>query len=310
MGKYLAILAPCVLSACVSTQQLAPPATGTPAGAPNSRKAQGQLLYVADTLSGEKVAIYKQKGQSQSPIGNLSTGIGEPYGLWVDAHDNLWVANSNGETDSTILRFPPGQTNPDIYLPDDYWNVNWIWVAPHNTVYVVNIGYYADSVIYKYDAPRVTPKVIRDPHFSFMWAVVGDTKGDLFASGLYKKSGLGGIDERFAKATRWHETGITLSAPGGLAFDGSGNLVASDPYAGIETFAPGQTTPSNTISCTAECFSFSFNHKGDRIWIDELDNDNGSIEERAYPSGTLLDTLPQPYGSMPYSVAAAPDLYP
>jgi hypothetical protein len=319
MGKHFAIFVTCALTACVSSQPETPPLepagqTLTRLAAPpttrESAHGQEQLLYVADTLSGEKVAIYKQKGYDQQPIGNLTTGIGEPYGLWVDTHRNIWVANSNSEVNSTILRFAPGATSPDLYLPDDYWNVIWIWVDRHDVVYVSNMGYYGNSVIYKYDAPRVTPKVIMDRHFSFMWGVVGDAKGDLFASGLYENTGIGGVDERPAGSRGWRRTGITLGAPGGLAFDHSGNLVASNSNGAIETFPPGQTSPSNTINCTAQCFSFSFNDKGDRIWIDELDDENGTVEERAYPSGKLLDTLAQPYGSMPFSVAASPDLYP
>jgi hypothetical protein len=306
-----------VLASCASPQ-LTPPAAGSlgramPVGLP-SRSTHGTdaLLYVADTTSNDDVVIYDQKGTNQEPLGDITDHLFLAYGLWVDTYGNLWVANVNYELESTIVRFPKGSSESDLIIADPNYNVTWVWVATDGKVYVVDDDYYGNSRLVKYDPPLyATPTFIKDPHVTFIWSVVGDAHGDLFVSGYSPKTGFGEIDERAAHSTHWRNTHIPLGAPGGLAFDRSGNLVASDTLHGvIETFPSGQTSPSNSIACSEECFSFAFNHRGDRLWIDEQYESNGTIDEVAYPSGTQIDSLPQPQGSLPSSVAASPDLYP
>jgi sugar lactone lactonase YvrE len=278
--------------------------------APEVRHANEQLVYVAETIA-NRVVIYEQRGHYQMPVGAISTDITFPVAVWVDTHRNLWVANTNSELESTILRFPQGSKKPDLILNDANWNVLAVWVALDGTVYVVNADYSGNCEIVKYPPGKTTSIVIGDKRLAYLTtAVVGDGKGDLFASG-FGQSGVGEVDERPAKSKRWQNTGIKLNEPGGLAFDRAGNLVVSDIGSDvIETFSPGKTTPTNTIACSSQCTSLAFNHAGDRVWVDEAGDESAIIDERTYPSGTLIDRLLPPQGSSPEGVAVTPDLYP
>ena len=103
-------------------------------GVRNSRE---PLLYVADAYDND-IVIYEQRGRDQQPIGKITTDLTFPSGVWVDTHRDLWVANVNTETESTILRFPQGSTTPDLTLKDPNWNAAGVWVSREGDVYVVN----------------------------------------------------------------------------------------------------------------------------------------------------------------------------
>lgn len=266
------------------------------------------LLYVADTMH-NAVIIYREEGLHQKPIGKLTQDITFPNGLWVDTQRNLWVANTS-PYGSTILRFPQGAIAPDLVLKDANWQAFYVWVNTKGDVFVVNCPTSGNCVVAVYPPGLQTPVTIGDPNLSDITAVVEDTKGDLFDAGI-AITGHAQIDERQAGGQGWKNTGIPLYSPGALGFDARGNLVLSDTSTNvIETFPPGQTKASNTISCSLICISFAFNHRGDRIWIDEFNDGNGEIAELEYPSGKRIEGLHQPNGSSPQSVATGPDLYP
>jgi hypothetical protein len=302
-----------LIAGCSNATQQAMPTVSTFAHASfvdaNASDSSEGLLYVADTYLNE-VVIYKQKGRNQQPIGKLTEDLTFPNGLWVDTHGNLWVANTNTEYGSTIVRFRRGATKPNLVLSDPDWQAYSVWVADDGAVYVVNAPYSGYFEIVEYPPHQQSPQPIGDSNLSLISAVVGDVKGDLFAAGL-SVSGPGEIDELRKGSKQWTNTGITLYEPGDLGFDAAGNFVISDIGSDvIETFAPGQTKPSNTIECTAQCTSFAFNHRGHHLWVDEFNDENGTVDEFTYPAGKLIQSLGQPNGSSPDSVAAGPDLYP
>ena len=63
-------------------------------------------MYVA---AGNEVLLYSLQGGS--PIGVISDGVAEAYGLFVDAASNLYVCNQKG---SSVTVYPPGQTTPSF----------------------------------------------------------------------------------------------------------------------------------------------------------------------------------------------------
>lgn len=307
------------LTACAASSVGPPPGTSrTGLRAPRASwidpvvvNTKEPLLYVADTYANQ-VLVYKQRGHAQKPVGSITTDITFPVGVWVDKHENLWVANQNSEGRSTILRFRRGSTTPNLTIDDDYgWNIFAFWVNQKGAVYVSNVPYSGYFELLKYPPHATTPKIITDPNLDYVTtAIVGDATGDVFASGLLRSGG-SEVDEKRAGSSNWKSTGIALGEAGALAFDNSGNLVVTDTGADvIETFKPAKTKPINTIDCTAQCVSIAFNHTGTHLWVDEFNDSNGTIEEYSYPAGKLLNALPQPNGSSPESVAASPDLYP
>jgi DNA-binding beta-propeller fold protein YncE len=278
--------------------------------APQALSTQAPLLYVADSYAHE-VAVYRQKGNGQQPVGELTTQITFPMSVWVDTHRNVWVANVVGEAQSNILRFPEGKTKPDLTLPDRQWNVSAIWVARNDAVYAVNGGSSGNVQIVEYPPHSNKSKQIGDPNLpDDITSIVGDARGDLFASGL-ALSGAGEVDELLAGSTQWRNTGIALVEPGGLAFDRSGNLVVSDMLKQVIGIYPlERTSPKRIIHCGEQCSAIAFDHTGTRLWVDELNDLNGTIDEFEYKTGKFIQTLPQPSESYPLGIATSPDLYP
>ena len=78
------------------------------------------LLY-GSSYDGGFINIYKQKGTRQQPIGQLTSGLISPQGLFVDKHHNLWVANTNA---FNIVAFKRNATAPFLTLNDpDYYPI-------------------------------------------------------------------------------------------------------------------------------------------------------------------------------------------
>jgi DNA-binding beta-propeller fold protein YncE len=286
------------------------------------RDTESGLFFVVDsTYFG--VLVYRQSGRNQKPLRSIQQDLLSPDAVWVDTQENLWVANGGSQSSgnkATIVRFPQRGTRPPDLILDDFGRFpTALWVSSSGAVYVVNdpLSAKEPAQIVEYPAHAKTYKVIGDPNIShYTTAVVGDAKGDLFAAGL-TGSGVGEIDERHAGSTDWDDTGIagrhrSVSQPWDLAFDAHGDLVVDD-YGSkrIETFPPGQTKPSNTIRCVPmDCSVVAFDRSGSRLWVGEPNYDTGTVDEFEYPSGTLIESLTQPYGSSPVSLATSPDLYP
>jgi len=267
------------------------------------------LLYVADTYAYE-VAVYMQQGRNQNPVGEITNGITFPTGVWVDQYRNLWVSNTYGELESNILRFPQGSTKPDRTLADPNWNADDVWVAPDGSVYAINSGYSGNFEIVKYPPHKTVSQPVGDPYLtSDITAIAGDTSGNLFASGL-GVSGGGEVDELPAGSTQWQNTGIPLMEPGGLAFDREGHLVVSDiGREVVEVFSLGHKKPREIIQCSAQCWAIALNHRAKRLWVDEVNDLNGTIDEFSYQKAQFVETLAQPSNSYPLGLATTPDLY-
>ena len=89
-----------------ATQLTAPRIVPKAAGwlSPEARKSS--LIYVAN---GSQVLIFPEKGELQTPIGMITSGVDGAYGLFVDKDGNLYVANGGN---GTVTVYPRGATSP------------------------------------------------------------------------------------------------------------------------------------------------------------------------------------------------------
>ncbi len=274
---------------------------------PAVRATHKALLYVADLYLAD-VRVYMEDGHHQRPVGEITSGIDDASGLFVDSERNLWVANQTGYVyQSEILRYPQGSTTPDKTLYDTSGAPSAIWVAKDQTVYVVSTPVYGSSVIVKYPKGRQQSQIVTDPHL-FLFSVVGDGHGNLYAGGQLE-TGDGEVDVLPAGKTTWQNTGMITNVPSALAFDAQGNLlVSSDAFL---TFHIGQKQPSNTIPCNrSDCEQVAFDRSGKHLWAIEAADYTGNVFEFDYPSGKRINALHQPNSSEPNGVAAAPALFP
>ena len=73
--------------------------------------AGAQLVYVSDGRN-NLIDIFDRNGRQ---VGEITTGLNAPAGLFVDASHNLWVANGGA---NNVLVFPRGSTAPTQTLTD------------------------------------------------------------------------------------------------------------------------------------------------------------------------------------------------
>lgn len=282
---------------------------------PEVRSTHRGLLYVADENEQGSVRIYMQEGHHQRPVGNITTGISIPLGLFVDAQRNLWVANGTGYTYygySEILCFPQGSTAPSLILRDYAGAPGAMWVAQDGTVYVVSSPVYGPSVLVKYPQGSQKYQVITDPNMSVLSAVVGDAKGNIYGGGL-PYGGYGEVDVLPAGKSTWQNTGMITNAPAALALDAQGNLLVSGADAqsnAFLTFRIGDKKPWNRIDCVSDCEQVAFDRSGKHLWAIEAADFTGGVFEFDYPSGKRINHLYQPRSSGPDGVAASPALFP
>ena len=92
---------------------------GGPQGSANSHRGwispdakKGHVLY-ASSYNGKFINIYKEGGNGQQPIGQLTSDLVSPQGLSLDKKHHLWVANTNA---FTVVAFKRGATTPYVTL--------------------------------------------------------------------------------------------------------------------------------------------------------------------------------------------------
>ncbi|MBV9648228.1 MAG: hypothetical protein JO043_12235 [Candidatus Eremiobacteraeota bacterium] len=115
MAALLLFAAVSVASPCV--------AIGTSRGGPlmfswiDAKGCGAARVYVSNFHGPSGVQIFPQEGQSQKPCGYLSGRSGIHYAnkIFVDQHENLWVANGY---DYNILEFAKNATQPKRILQD------------------------------------------------------------------------------------------------------------------------------------------------------------------------------------------------
>src|ERR1700722_7512800 len=72
-----------------------------------SAAARHQALLYGSSYDGGFINIYPLRGNNQTVVGQLTSGLVSPQGMMVDRHQRLWVANTNA---SNILAFKRNAT--------------------------------------------------------------------------------------------------------------------------------------------------------------------------------------------------------
>jgi hypothetical protein len=265
-----------------------------------STSAKG-LLYVAHaTNPGGEVAIYKQEGSAQRPIGRIKDGVDGPFGLFVDRKRNLYVANV---VNGTVTVYSPGTTSPSLTLtgagaPYD------VVVGRDGTVYVANIGDLdnpsdGSGSVLAYPPGQTTPSktiVAFKKVGEFPTAVALDSSDNLYVvfhrpyDSARPNKPLGEILEFSQGSMTKKNLGIHIASPLGLTIDTSNNLLVIDQSGpSVEVFPAGSSTPSKVISIPVSAAFVALNHSNDEIWV--TGGFYSIVHEMSYPAGQLTDTI-------------------
>jgi sugar lactone lactonase YvrE len=214
----------------------------------------GRLLYVSEdyVYSDGAVIIYPEKGNHQSPIGMITAGVEDPWGLYVDKQQNLYVANQGG----TVTVYPRGSTSPSLTFSQGLGRPLYPIVDSSGDVFVSNAGRsYTTSrgssgggMVVEYRPGSTSSYRVLQTPGAEADGMAFDRQGDLYVA--YRDSaGTGSIEEFAPGSTQGTILGMSLNRPQGVIVDNNGNIVVVETRGSdrIDFFPPGQQTPSVEI---------------------------------------------------------------
>jgi hypothetical protein len=187
--------------------------------------ARTQLVYMSSWGTASVVDVLTMKGRQ---VGQITSGLVEPQGLFVDAKGSLWVANA-----SNVLVYPRGSLSPSKTLTDSVGAPIDVTVCPDGTAYVADLSDNSDghASIQVYASGSTTPTGNLDYATDFLNPFLTcDAAGNVFVAlltGDYVGDGLV-VEFPHGKQKGAKSLGIVLQSPGGIKPDNAGNLLVTD----------------------------------------------------------------------------------
>lgn len=209
-----------------SATTLRPLATNTSHGFMKAVGARTQLVYMSSWGTASVVDVLTMNGEQ---VGQITSGLVEPQGLFVDAKGSLWVANF-----SNVLVYPRGGLSPSTTLSDPVGYPGDVTVCPDGTAYVADFYNYSNSgaaSIQVYAHGSATPTGNLDYANDFRNPFLTcDAAGNVFVALLTGESVGDGLVVEFphGKQKGAKSLGIVLQSPGGIKPDNAGNLLVTD----------------------------------------------------------------------------------
>jgi hypothetical protein len=265
-----------------------------------SRPDGTQLVYSCQ-FSENNCTVFNAK--TAELIGSLTTDINSPQGATVDNDGNLYIANSGGDD---ILVYPAGATTPSKTLTDSGTEPADVAVGGK----VVAVSNITAANVAVYLKGSTTPSyTLTDPTAAEGYGVAFDGLGDCVWSFNTTGSGGGQIDifPGCAKGATPINLGVTLTYAGGVAFDDSGDLVATDQDAKtVNSYA--LLGPSETTINPGFCDPLFINLGSTFSELAVADPCQGYTWRLSWPTGTPKTPGPYNPGSYgePYGAAYGP----
>ncbi|HXM08006.1 MAG TPA: hypothetical protein VN936_11095 [Candidatus Acidoferrum sp.] len=196
------------------------------------------FIYVA---AGNEIGIFSGSGADVHAIGAITDHISNAYGLFVDAKQNLYVANQGG----WVSAYHPRHLQPWIVYAG---SISPLYVATDRTgrVYVGNRG----GTVSEFPAGQTLPdRTLKTPG-SEADGINFDAAGNLYVA--YRgRSGNGSIEEFPPNSTSGQILGMHLEGPQGLQLDRLGNIIVAESGNGtIDMFRPGGKRPFQVVQAS------------------------------------------------------------
>jgi hypothetical protein len=273
--------------------------------------AKGPIKYVSD-FNNNVVDVFVGKFAGQAPCGQITSVLNSPWGIFVEpvTHD-LYVANY-GKHD--IVVFHRGQTTPyNTYTDPSFEDPVDVAVALDGTVIATN--------------------QLR-PHFPLHGSVstwIGGPNGGTFvgnfpmtpgSEGLYvtaQRNGTIYFDDLVGQTNvcaLWYVScpggacgqqtqvaGVSFNSAGGLASDGTEDLLAINGAGFAETFELPNPNPK-TFPLTGAPVAMAINKLDHHWFVTDANNDDAA--EYSYPDGKLIGTVPGNAGGGLFGIAVDP----
>jgi hypothetical protein len=273
--------------------------------------ANGTLVYASDPFR-NVVYVYSGKLAGQAPCAHMASELNQPWGLYVmsGTHD-LYVAE-NGN----VRVYHRGQTTPyNTYTDPSRQIVSDVTAAPDGTVIAANFGQtfgteqgsistwiggqhggqFVGNFPMKNNGQGAFISVQKNGAVFFDDFDSSTDHGAIFS--LSCPAGVCGAQTQLS--------GVSLGDPGGLGFDSTGDLLATDNLnARADTFELPNPRPKSFPLEDAYPTGMAFDGVN-QAWLVANWSDN-EVDEYSYPSGTLIGTVPGKAGGGIVGVAIDP----
>lgn len=266
--------------------------------------AKASLLY-GSSYDGGFINIYDAKGQNQSPIGQLTSGLESPEGLFVDKHHRLWVTNTNA---FTVVGFKRGATTPFTTLSDPGYYPVSVAADKNGTVYAAN----AEGVSGPPGNVTVWSKGSTSPSATLTYSdfliVLGvgvDAKNNVYVSYI-PTSGPPSMVMFPAGSQTGTPVNIADANEGDMTFDKHGNLVMETLSNTLGIWAPPYSGgPSRTMAVFGN--EPSLNRRENQVWIAYANYSQPMLEGYNYKNGTQVDVITNGWTSAAIPIGVALD---
>lgn len=213
----------------------APPTEPRPPGwlSPEVQGGQYEPLFYAVDKTDSKVLIYAQSSTSPRQIGMITSGVSNPWGLYVDKNGTLYVANQTG----SVTVYPAGSLYPSATYTQNLDRPLYPIVDQYGDLFVGNAG--TSGTVVEYLAGSTsTYRVLQTPGTE-VDGMDFDQQGNLYVA--YRNGFTGGSVEEFAPgSTQGQILGMTIRQPQGLIVDAEGNIdVSLSASQAVVQFRPG-----------------------------------------------------------------------
>jgi streptogramin lyase len=249
------------------------------------------------------VYVYSVAGTHQKPLFHFGR-FSSPYAVAVDAAGNVYVPDEgNSAYDGSVLVFKDPANPAYLKLDDRGALPSDLAVGADGTVYVANgydqrgCGGGGDVRVYAKGAASASYTICDaaiGQNYSQLNGIAVDAKGDVFVA-WEANTGQFGMVRVFTPGPNYsgHFLAPKFKNPYAIAIDPQGNVVVSDVgVPAVEVFARGASTPTYTLARTGDPIRMTFDASGSHLYVaDALAN---QIDEYAYPSGALVNTIPFP----------------
>lgn len=202
-------------------------------------------MYVSEEGASD-VLIYAETGGA--PVGTITAGVTDPYGLYIDKSGRLYVSNQESPCGpgGSVTVYRPGALYPSATYTEDLGRPLYAIVDGAGDLFVGNGNGASDGgsiVEFKPGSTHVF-QILQTPGTE-VDGMDFDLQGDLYAS--YRTgSGLGSIEEFAPGSTSGQVLGMSLNQPQGLVVDNGGTIVATQTGGtnDVVVFPPGATSPT------------------------------------------------------------------
>lgn len=287
-----------------------PPAIKTPA-APGWLSPQvssgnhGPLVY-AGLRGNNEVLIYSETGYNQAPVGEITSGVKAPWGLYVDKNGSLYVANQpNPYEQGSVTVYPAGSLYPSTTYSQDLYRPLYPIVDRYGNVFVGNGNAYAGGgTVVEYQAGSTNAYQVRKTPGTEVDGMDFDREGNLYVAYRVTNDdrGLGSVEEFAPGSTQGRILGMKVHKPQGLIVDNEGNIVVAETAANtkvIALFRPGKQRPKIRVKLPTGSDATQIALTEDESQFFVASYSDGNIYVMPYPlskesSWTVLDQVPDP----------------